>query len=73
MRSDRDEWQRMRAALWPYTREDHAEEIDGYLRGPQERAAAEAWAVGLGLSEMASDSELHNAKPFGGHAGGGSL
>ena len=31
---DRPEWLRMRGALWPEVREDHAGEIDAWLRAP---------------------------------------
>ena len=115
----------MRAALWPHAREEHPEEVDAYLQGPDTRAtafvaedtvegqlagflevrlrnhadgcssspvayieawyvdpgfrrrgvgaalveAAALWARNLGLSEMASDSELHNAVGQRAHGG----
>lgn len=123
--ADRDEWLRMRAALWPDAMADHPREVDGYLEGAVERAvafvaersdgsglaaflevrlrdyadgcssspvaymegwyvdppfrkrgigaalveAAEDWAESLGLSEIASDSELHNDIGQRAHAG----
>lgn len=113
---DRSEWLRMRSALWPHARDEHAGEIDeyladsgkqsvvfvaehpngaglsgflearlrdyadgcstspvGYIEGwyvdPELRRAgvgaalleaAEGWSRDLGLSELASDSELGN-------------
>jgi aminoglycoside 6'-N-acetyltransferase I len=36
---DRAEWLRMRGALWPHGREDHADEIDAALRAPADGAA----------------------------------
>lgn len=30
---DREDWLRLRMALWPGTREDHAREIEGYFSG----------------------------------------
>lgn len=38
--SDRDEWVRMRTALWPEFPEDHPREVDRYIADPPER-----WAV----------------------------
>jgi aminoglycoside 6'-N-acetyltransferase I len=123
--SDRNEWLRMRAALWPHAMADHPREVDGYLQSAVERAAAfvaerpdgnrlvaflevrlrdyadgcssspvayiegwyvdprfrrrgigaalveaaEEWAEKLGLSEIASDSELHNDIGHRAHTG----
>ena len=119
---DKAEWLRMRASLWPASRNDHEPEIDGFLSGgtrttivlvaeredgslggfleagtrpyaegcssspvgyiegwwvdPDLRrtgvgallvAAAEAWARSLGLTEMASDSELTNEQGQAAH------
>jgi aminoglycoside 6'-N-acetyltransferase I len=33
-RGDRDEWLRMRCALWPEERQDHAAEVDAWLDDP---------------------------------------
>ena len=38
--ADRDEWRRMRAALWPLEPSDHDDEIEAYLRAPGDAGAA---------------------------------
>jgi aminoglycoside 6'-N-acetyltransferase I len=54
--ADRSEWRRMRDALWPHGSPEHPEEIDAYLRAPEQGAAvfvAERAAGGLaGLLEL---------------------
>lgn len=38
--SDREEWLRMRTALWPHGKSEHEAEIEAYLRAPDDADAA---------------------------------
>lgn len=38
--ADRDEWRRMRTSLWPLEASDHDDEIEAYLRAPDDAGAA---------------------------------